>query len=48
VARDLKVLFDKFAGETGPSRCEETGVDSFDPGRWEVAASSFLADAYMV
>jgi hypothetical protein len=30
-----QVLFDKFAGETGPSG-EESGVDSFDPGRWQV------------
>ena len=36
-----QVLFDEFAGETGPSG-EETGVDSFDPGRWDGAAGSLM------
>jgi hypothetical protein len=36
-----QVLFDKFAVETGPSG-EESGVDSFDPGRWDGAAGSLM------
>ena len=36
-----QVLFDEFAGETGPSG-EETGVNSFDPGRWDGAAGSLM------
>jgi len=36
-----QVLFDEFAGETGPSG-EETGVDSFDPGGLDGAAGSLM------
>ena len=36
-----QVLFDEFAGETGPSG-EETGVDSLDPGRGDGAAGSLM------
>ena len=36
-----QVLFDEFAGETGPSG-EETGVDSLDLGRWDGAAGSLM------